>query len=129
MMTARRDLLSGTPDDVSRKVEELSCSLALHEYVAGTRLRALAAELAKRADLQVSVITYENESQELEVVISGDPCRDAIMIDRNVAGDLCQMTWDRWLHIRNDEEIGKAADLIAAILGLCATSGREEKVS
>jgi hypothetical protein len=40
----------------------------------------------------VSVITYENESQELEVVLSGDPCCDAIMIDRNAAGDLCQMT-------------------------------------
>ena len=49
MMTVRKDLLSGTPDEVSKKVEELSRGMALHEYVTGTRLRALAVELARHA--------------------------------------------------------------------------------
>jgi hypothetical protein len=65
MMTARKDLLSGTPDEVTAKLEELSRGLALYEYTSGTRLRSLAVELAKIPDLQVSVISYENESQEL----------------------------------------------------------------
>ncbi len=128
-MTVRKDLLSGTPEDVARKIEDLSCGLALHEYVAGTRLRGLAVELAKRANLQVSLVTYEDQSQELEVLLAGDPCRDAIMIDRDNAGDLCQLTWDRWLAIRNDYEIEKTADLIAATLGLCADHDRDEKAS
>jgi hypothetical protein len=98
--------------------------MALHEYVAGTRLRALAVELARHAALTVSVVTYDDESQEPEVVLSGDPRCDALMIDRNKADDHCQMTWDRWLDIRNDAEIGKAADFIAAVLNVCGR-GRE----
>jgi len=119
MITVRKDLLSGTPDEVSKRVEELSRGVTLHEYMAGTRLRALAVELAKRAGLTVSVVTYDDESQELEVVISGNPHCDAIMVDRDKFGDHCQMTWDRWLGIKNDEEIGKAADFIAAVLNVC----------
>ncbi len=124
MMTVRKDLLTGTPDEVSRRVEDLSRGMSLHEYMAGTRLRALAVELARHAALTVSVVTYEDESQELEVVLSGDPGCDAIMIDRDKAGDHCQMTWDRWLDIRNDAEIGKTADFIAAVLNVC-DPGRE----
>jgi hypothetical protein len=61
---------------------------------------------------------YDDESQELEVVLSGDPHCDALMIDRDKVGDHCQMTWDRWLDIRNDAEIGKAAHFIAAVLNV-----------
>lgn len=59
MMTVRKDLLTGTPDEVSRRVEDLSRGMSLHEYMAGTRLRALAVELARHAALTVSVVTYE----------------------------------------------------------------------
>jgi hypothetical protein len=66
MMTARRDALSGTPDKVSAKLEELSRGLALHEYMAGTRLRSLAVELTKRPNLKVSLVTYYDGSGDLE---------------------------------------------------------------
>jgi hypothetical protein len=118
MITVRKDRLSGTPDEVSERVEELSRGMAMHEYMAGTRLRALAVELARHPGLTVSVVTYDDESQELEVVLSGDSHCDAIMIDRDRVGDHCQMTWDRWLDIRNDAEIGKTADFIAAVLNV-----------
>ena len=42
MMKAKKDQLSGTPDKVSARLEELCRELDLHEYMAGTRLRMLA---------------------------------------------------------------------------------------
>jgi hypothetical protein len=79
MMSARKDLLSGTPDQVSARLEELSREMAQHEYLAGTRLRMLAAELAKRPGLRVTVLTYHDRSpdldggQELQVALADDP--------------------------------------------------------
>jgi hypothetical protein len=123
MMTARKDLLSGTPDEVSARVEELSRGLAQYEYLAGTRLRLLAVELTKRPNLRVSVVTYENDSQELEVVFTDDPHCDPVMIDRDNIGERCQVTWDRWLPISNDTEVEIAADMIASMLNICARFG------
>ena len=44
MMKAKKELLSGTPDKVSARLEELCRELGQHEYMAGTRLRMLAVE-------------------------------------------------------------------------------------
>ena len=63
MKTARTDLLCGSPENVAAALEALSLARDPKEYMAGTQLRSLAAELARNADLQVSVITYDNESQ------------------------------------------------------------------
>ena len=52
MMRTTREVLSGTPDNVSARLEELSRDLALHEYMAGTKLRMLAVELTKRPNLK-----------------------------------------------------------------------------
>jgi hypothetical protein len=129
MMTARKEALSGTPDEVSAKLEGLSRGLALHEYMAGTRLRSLAVELTKRPDLKVSLVTYYDGSQnldgaqELEVVFPDDPHCEPVMIDRDHIGENCQMTWDRWLRIGNDTEIEMAADMIASVLSTCARFG------
>ncbi len=129
MMSARKDLLSGTPDQVSARLEELSREMAQHEYLAGTRLRMLAVELAKRPDLQVTAVTYHDRSrdlegsQELEVALADDPHCEPVMIDRDDVGEHCQITWDRWLHIRNDDEIETAADTVASMLGTCARMG------
>src|SRR5206468_4539418 len=106
MMRASKELLSGTPDKVSARLEELSRDMAQHEYVAGTRLRMLAVELTKRPNIKVSLVTYQDESrnldggQELEVVFTDDPHCEPVMIDRDHIGEHCQITWDRWLHIR-----------------------------
>ena len=129
MMKANRELLSGTPDKVSARLEELCRELDQHEYMAGTRLRMLAVELTKRPNLKVSLVTYLNESQvpeggqELEIIFADDPHCEPVMIDRDHIGGHCQITWDRWLHIRNDAEIETAADMIASILNTCARFG------
>ena len=57
MMKANKELLSGTPDKVSARLEELCQELDQHEYLAGTRLRMLAVELTKRPNLKVSLVT------------------------------------------------------------------------
>jgi hypothetical protein len=119
-MTARKDLLSGSSDEVSARLEELARGFAHYEYAGGTRLRLLAIELTKRPNLKVSVVTYENESQELEVAFTDDPKCDPIMIDRDAVGENCQITWDRWLSISNDRDIRIAADMVAGVLNTCA---------
>jgi hypothetical protein len=121
-MTIRKELLSGTPDEVAVKLEKLSLEMPNHEYMAGTRLRSLAVELVKNLGLQVSVITYENESQELEVRLPGT-LKCEITIDRNDTGDQCQVTCDRWLKIGTGPEIESAAELIGTLLRVSA--GRE----
>jgi hypothetical protein len=129
MMTVTRELLSGTPEKVSARLEELSRDLANPEYLAGTRLRMLAVELAQRPNLRVSLVTYRSEppeleeSQELEVVFTDDPYCEPVMIDRDHTGERCQITWDRWLPICNDTEIETAADMVASILNTCARMG------
>ena len=129
MMRTTREVLSGTPDNVSARLEELSRDLALHEYMAGTKLRMLAVELTKRPNLRVSLVTYKDESrdtdegQELEVVFADDPHCEPVMIDRDHIGEHCQTTWDRWLRIGNDAEIEMAADMIASVLNTCARFG------
>ncbi len=129
MMTARKDVLSGTSDEVTARLEELSRGLAFHEYLTGTRLRSLAVELAKRPDLRVSLITYENESQELEVVLSDCPERDPVLIDRNGVGDQCQVTCDRWLRIGTEPEIESAAGLIGVLLQIFAQPTLSEEAT
>ena len=129
MMRASKELLSGTPDKVSARLEELSRDMAQHDYVAGTRLRMLAVELTKRPNIKVSLVTYQDESrdldggQELEVVFIDDPHCEPVMIDRDHIGEHCQITWDRWLHIRNETEVEAAADMIASVLNTCARFG------
>jgi hypothetical protein len=129
MIRATREVLSGTPDEVSAQLDKLSLNLAPHEYSAGTRLRMLAVALTQRPNLRVSLVTYHDESreldgsQELEVLFPGDPDCEPIMIDRDHAGENCQITWDRWVRIINDGEIETAADMISSMLDTCARFG------
>ena len=81
--------LTGSPDDIRKKLEELSRGLAPQEYSAGERFRALVVELARHADIQMWVLTYWDESQELEVTLSGDPHCDAIIINHDKLGSNC----------------------------------------
>ncbi|SRR6266702_2214692 len=132
MMKAKKDLLSGTRDEVSARLEELCRELDNHEFMAGTRLRMLAVELTQRPNLRVSLMTYLNESQvpeggqELEIMFANDPFCEPVMIDRDHVGENCQITWDRWLRIGNETEIETAADMIASILNTCARFGAKQ---
>jgi hypothetical protein len=116
METARTDLLCGSPDNVAAVMEALSLARDPKEYMAGTQLRSLAAELARNADLQVSVITYDNESQDIEVRLAHSPESLPVTVDRNGPGDKCQITCDCWQDIETADGIVHAAELIAAIL-------------
>ena len=120
MMPIQKSLLAGTPDDIRVRVENLSRGLAPHEYSAGERFRALAVELARHEDLKMWLLTYNDDSQELEVTLSGDPHCDAIIITRDKHGFNCQMSWERWLEIKDAAVTEKAANLVAGILRLCA---------
>jgi hypothetical protein len=116
MMPARKDLLSGTPEEVSGILEELSLGMSLREYMGNTQLRSLAVELTKNHDLQVSVITYQNESQELEVTLAGVTGCDPVMIYRDRSGGVCQITCDLWVKIGTWPEIEKTAEMIGVLL-------------
>jgi hypothetical protein len=120
MMTARRDVLSGTPEEIASMLEQLSRGMANHEYLAGTQLRTLAVTLARNPDLLVWVVTYGNESQELEVALTGFSGRDPIIIDRNSAGTGCQVALNKWLTIGTEPEIENTADLVTALLHVWA---------
>jgi hypothetical protein len=88
--------------------------------------------LAQRPNLRVSLVTYHDESddpdrsQELEVLFLGDLDCEPMMIDRDHVGENCQITWDRWLRIIDDAEIGTAADMIASILDTCTRFGAKQ---
>jgi hypothetical protein len=120
MTEIQKVLLTGSPHDIGKQLEELARGLAPQEYSAGERFRALAVELARHADIQMWVLSYWDEPQELEVTLSGDPHCDAIIIDRDKPGFNCHVSWERWLETRDAAGTEKAASLINDILKLCA---------
>ena len=120
-MRARKLALTGRPDDGER-LDEFCRRLAASDFGAGTRLRALAVDLARREELVVSAVAYEDESLELEVVLAGDRFREPVTIDRDGTGRGCQMSWQRWADIEDDAAMEKAAQMIASVVVSCAAS-------
>ncbi len=84
-MKVHKLVLNGRPDDGGR-LDEFCGRLTARELDAGARLRALAVELARREELAVTAVAYEDESLELEVVLAGDPLREPVTIDRDSTG-------------------------------------------
>lgn len=120
-MKVRKLILNGRPDEGAR-LDEFCERLTPTEFAAGARLRALAVELAKREELEVSAVAYEDESLELEVILAGDRFREPVTIDRDGTGGCCQVSWERWADIADDIAIEKAAQMIAAVAVGCAAS-------
>jgi hypothetical protein len=121
MITMNRQLLSGTPEDVRRTMEDLARDQDDHEYLDGTRFRELAVLLATRDDLAVSAVTSDDGMvYELEVTLTSTPHHDAIVIDRSQPGDHCQMTLERWLPISDEPGVEDAVNTISAILAASA---------
>ncbi len=121
MITMNRQLLSGTPEDVRRAMEDLARDQDDHEYLDGARFRELAAQLATRDGLAVSAVTSDNGAvYELEVTLASAPHHDAIIIDRSQPGDHCQMTLERWLPISDEPDVEDAVNAIHAILAASA---------
>ncbi len=120
MISVHKTLLGGSPEDIRQKAEELARGLGHREYLAGTWLRELAVELASHGDLRVSVVTYEARSQGLEVVLTGAPHCDGIMIDHNKIGDRCQITLERWVRITDEPGVASTVSLIRSVLSASA---------
>jgi hypothetical protein len=103
VITVKKHLPSGTPDEVRRKVQDLASDQDDHEYLAGTRFRELAVKLATRDGLAVSAVTYDDAAvYELEVTLASASHHDPVVIDRSQPGDHCQMTLKRWLPISDE---------------------------
>ncbi len=116
MITSHKTILSGSSDDLRRTVEKLSLDQEPHEYQAGERLRELAIALAMQAGFNVSVISYEDGSQELEVGLTDHPSCDPIAICRDQHGERYQLSWDLWLPIGDQPGIEPIVNLIGAAL-------------
>jgi hypothetical protein len=127
MIRVNKQRLSGTPEDVRRKAEDLACDQDDHDYLDGTRFRELAVKPAARDDLTVSAVTYDDTTAyELEVTLASAPHHEAIVIDRSQPGDHCQMTLERWLPISDEPGAGNAVNTVHAILAAsarCAPAG------
>ena len=121
MITMNRQLLSGTPEDVRRTMEDLARDQDDPEYLDGARFRELAVQLATRDGLAVSTVTSDDGMvYELEVTLASAPHHDAIVIDRSQPGDHCQMTLERWLPISDEPDVEDAVNAIHAILAASA---------
>jgi hypothetical protein len=116
VITSHKTILSGSPDDLRRMVEKLSLDQEPYEYQAGTRLRELAVALAMQASFNVSVISYEDGSQELEVGLTDYPGCDPIVICRDQHGERYQLSWDLWLPVEDQSGIEAIVNLIGAAL-------------
>jgi hypothetical protein len=122
LITINKVLLSGSLGDVQRKVEELACDLGSDEYLAGTRLRELAVALAMHADFDVSVVAYEDGSQELEVILTGHPSGDVIVIGQ--LGEGFQLEWQRWIPIEDQPGSETIVNLTRAVLNAASRPAR-----
>jgi hypothetical protein len=84
-VTVHKLVLNGTPDDTGQ-LEKFSQRLSPIEIAGTGRLRVLAVELARRQELDVSAIAYEDEMLEIEVVAAGDRLPEPVSISRDKTG-------------------------------------------
>ncbi len=107
MITICKDILSGaTAQQVQDQAEGLAPPL----------LRDLAVRLAAHPDLTVSVITYDDGTQELEVLHTGPPHRTGDTIDHRKFSRQPEATPARTLSISGQAGLHDAVNLIHAIL-------------
>jgi len=120
MINIRKDILSNaTPQQIRDQTANLSAPL-----------RDLAVSLAEDRDLTVSVITYNNGAQELEVLHTGPPHRTEDTIDQRRFTRQPDATPPRTLAITTQSALADAGELVRAILrdaqhttGLAASPG------
>jgi hypothetical protein len=120
-VTVHKLVLNGTPDD-ARRLEKFCQRLSPIEFAGSGRLQTLAVGLARRQELDVSAIAYEDEMLEIEVVLAGDRFREPVSISRDRTGDRCQVSWQRWADIGDEAAVGQTVLMIAAISGTCAAT-------
>jgi hypothetical protein len=117
-MTPRKiykTLLRPDPGQARTQLDDLASKQAPDENAAGARLRAVAVELVRRG-LEVTVVDYQDASQELEAVLPRARHLGPVTIDRDASGTGCQLAWEQWTDIADEVGAGRAADMAAALL-------------
>jgi len=114
-MIVHKLILNGGTDDLVR-LEQFARRVLSAEYAVGARLRVLAVELAKRPELAVSAVAYQDESLELEVLLTTDLSVEPARIGRDSTGDHCQVSWDWWTGIKDEAGIGRTTQMVVAVL-------------
>ena len=123
MQRVHKTLLKPAPDEARAQLEELALRHEPGEYVAGERLRAVAAELISRG-LEVTAVDYQDGSQELEVVFSLARQAGPVTVDRDSTGRGCQVSLEEWVDIADEAGVRRAADIVDAVLRGAAGHGR-----
>lgn len=107
MITIRKDVLSGA---TAQQIRGQAAGLA------PAQLADLAVRLAEHPDLTVSVITYDDGTQELEVLYTGPPHRTEDTIDQRKFSREPDATPTRTLAITSQADLQHALNLIRATL-------------
>lgn len=127
MEVLNKRLLAGSPVEIEALARDAGYLLAPDDRLTGMRLLDLAIILAANPALRVSVVTYSDKSQELEVTLVGAP-DSVIMVSRSKSGEYCQIAVDRWVPIGNDADRANSAGLITAIAGLDAAVNQQPRI-
>lgn len=126
-MTTRtiiKTLLKPDPDQARAQLENLASRLAPQDSAAGEQLRAVAVELIRRG-LEVTVVDYQDPSQELEIVLPQARHLGPVTVDRDASGTGCHMAWEQPADISDKAGVGCAAGIVVAVLnGIAAASDR-----
>jgi hypothetical protein len=107
MITIHKDVLSGA---TAQQIRGQTAGLA------PPQLADLAVRLADHPDLSVSVITYDDGTQELEVLYTGPPHRTEDTIDQRKFSREPDATPTRTLAITSQADLQHALNLIRATL-------------
>jgi hypothetical protein len=78
-------------------------------------LRVLAVELARRDELEVAAVAYDDDSLELEVVLAAHRFCEPVTISRDRRGDRCRVILEWWTDVQDDARIESAVDIVAAL--------------
>jgi hypothetical protein len=126
--TITKTLLNPDPDQARAQLDDLARELAPEDAAAGERLRAVAVELVRRG-LEVTVVDYQDPSQELEVVLPQARHLQPVTIDRDDSGTGCHLAWEQPMDIADVAGAGRAAGMVVALLPAIAAAGRSAGMS
>lgn len=118
-----RTRLDSDPGQAQAQLEELTGQLPPPERPSGAQLRAVAVELVRRG-LEVTVVDYQDPSQELEIVLPQARNLEPVTIDRDPSGTSCHLAWEQLADIPDEAGVARAADTVAALLHAIATAGK-----
>jgi hypothetical protein len=114
-------LLKPDPDQARAQLDEQVSALTPEQAAAGERLRAVAVELIRRG-LEITVVDYGDGLWELEAVLPHARHLGPVVVDRDGSTG-CQLTWEQGADIADEAGVGRAADMVAALLRSIVPAG------